>query len=185
MPHFSNRNGLNFHSKSPFDLQSINSCISFLKYNLISNYVQREILYSHHSHFPKVWKSLSHYWKTSLECGISSTKRESFTEGQDHSESFQSPGLLLAFSVSSLYQVSEKKKDLEETLWIFRKTFLIILDPYMCYSFPTAEKLNSISHTQLYAARLLFVLHHLFTCTEALCIFFLKLWCLLKSNIIK
>lgn len=110
MPHFSNRNGLNFHSKSPFDLQSINSCISFLKYNLISNYVQREILYSHHSHLPKVWKSLSHYWKTSLECGISSTKRESFTEGQDHSESFQSPGLLLAFSVSSLYQVSEKKQ---------------------------------------------------------------------------
>lgn len=99
MPHFSNTNGLHFHLNNPFDLQSINSCTSFLKYNLIRNYVQREIMYSHHSSFHKVWKSLLHYWKTSLECA---TKRKSLTEGPDLSVSFQSwptIGLFCQFSL--------------------------------------------------------------------------------------
>lgn len=141
MPHFSNTNGLHFHLNNPFDLQSINSCTSFLKYNLIRNYVQREIMYSHHSSFYKVWKSLLHYWKTSLECA---TKRKSLTEGPDLSVSFQTwptIGLFCHFSLPGF------RKTLEETLWIFRKIFLITLDPYILSSSSTVEKLNSISHT--------------------------------------
>lgn len=101
MPHFSNTNGLHFHLKNPFDLQSINSCISFLKYNVISNYVQRQIMYSHHSCFHNVWKSLLHYWKTGLEWATSLTKRVTHRRSRSFrtfSKPWLSIGLFCQFS---------------------------------------------------------------------------------------